>query len=813
MSNTTRTNLDAPPPVLDDLPYNILIERSAEFYVLVDAHRRVRYLNATARTFFGDANLARFHVGEDGAVPVLDLVHPDDHAHLEPTLHSLLLGVTTPLAPFRIQDGAGNWRWFEGTVVNLLSEPAVRGLLLSGHDVTERVQSELRSKALEHFTNALTRARDTEDVVRTILHEGLNAIGARAGGVSLVDVHDETCGYVLGTVGYPERIERPFRHFQLHSPLPVADAIRTGGHLFLTVEDWNVQYPHLRHARSNATGSNVVLALKTEGKVIGALTLTFRDDRAFSETQRRFLGLVAAQCAQALHRSELNARLQRQERRYRKLAEFSSDLVTLVDVTGVIAYQSPSSERIIGYTADERVGCEAFVGIHPEDAEEIAQLFHEVCAEPHATILATYRFRHKDGHWVWLESTCTNSLHDPDVSGMIVHSRDVTQRKLAEDAVRAQLRRFQQLVELTGEFADQHSTTSIVHKALRRCVDLTEYQYGVYFPKQGDALGEPIFVGEHAELMLSYTVPLAHRHREGAIGRALQAHEAVFVDHDTPVMTPPEALPRDVWTSLAFLPVLVNGVVQGFLAFGTNEPVKVSDETRRLLASVAEQMSRAIERNDHLHELQRSREETLRAIGVVLEYRDYETAGHTDRVVRLAERLGRALQFGEHDLEALRWGAYLHDAGKIAIPDAILLKPGKLDSHEWDVMKRHSQLGFDLLKHIPTLPRQTLDVVLHHHERWDGTGYPAALGGEDIPVVARAFALVDVYDALTDKRPYKRAWTHEEALAEIERTAGTHFDPRVAETFLRLMRDEPAAPFDTRARRLWGSADSVNDLS
>ncbi|PYE55189.1 HD domain-containing phosphohydrolase [Deinococcus yavapaiensis] len=811
MTHPPQPNSLVTPPALDDPLYKVLIERSAEMYALIDEHRHVRYFNAAARCFFGDANLARLRPGQDDGISVLDLVHPDDSVRLQPTLRNLLLGVTTPLSPFRVQDGGGHWRWFEGTVVNLLNEPAVRGLLLSGHDVTERVQSEQRSKALEHFTNALTRARDTEEVVHTILHEGLEAIGARAGGVTLVSMDDESRGEVLGTVGYPERIERPFRRFSLQAAIPVADAVRTGSDLFLTVEDWNVQYPHLRHARSNGTGSNAVLSLKTEGKVIGALTLTFHEDRAFSETRRRFLGVVAAQCAQALHRAELNARLQRHERRYRKLAEFSSDILTLVDADGTIVYQSPSIERILGYTANERLGHDALEGIHADDVEEIAHLFREVCAEPRATILATYRFRHKDGRWVWLESTCTNSLHDPDVDGMIIHSRDVTPRKLAEEAVHAQLRRFQQLVALTSEFADQHSTTSIVQKALRRCLDLTEYQYGVYFPKLGDALAEPMFVGEQAERMLSYTLPLVHRHRQGVIGHASRTHEAIFLDHDVPVLTPPESLPRAVWTSLAFLPVVVKDVAQGFLAFGTNEAVKVSQETRRLLASVAEQMSRAIERNDHLHELQRSREETLRAIGLVLEYRDYETAGHTDRVVRLADRLGRALDFSPSDLEALRWGAYLHDAGKIAIPDAILLKPGKLDAHEWDVMKRHSRLGFDLLRHIPTLPRETLDIVLYHHERWDGTGYPAALSGQAIPLAARAFALVDVYDALTDKRPYKRPWTHEEALAEIERTTGTHFDPRVAEAFLHLMRQEAFQVPSADPERSTPTAEPLND--
>ena len=152
-------------------------------------------------------------------------------------------------------------------------------------------------------------------------------------------------------------------------------------------------------------------------------------------------------------------------------------------------------------------------------------------------------------------------------------------------------------------------------------------------------------------------------------------------------------------------------------------------------------------------------------------------------MVHLTERLGCALGFAGADLAALRWGAFLHDTGKVAIPDAILLKPGKLTPEEWDLIKRHPGIGFEMLHHIPSLPATTLEVVLYHQERWNGSGYPKGLEGTAIPLAARVFAVVDIYDALTSERPYKPAWSHEEAVAQLRKEAGVLLDARVVRTF------------------------------
>lgn len=157
--------------------------------------------------------------------------------------------------------------------------------------------------------------------------------------------------------------------------------------------------------------------------------------------------------------------------------------------------------------------------------------------------------------------------------------------------------------------------------------------------------------------------------------------------------------------------------------------------------------------------------------------------------MRLAQRLG----ITEPQLTYLRWGALLHDIGKIGIPDSILFKPGPLTEEEWAIMRQHPIWGYEVLRHISFL-EPALDIPLYHHERWNGSGYPYGLRGEDIPLPARIFAVVDVWDALTSHRPYRPAMTPQEARRIIAKGAGTLFDPRVVEAFLALLEEEGLAP-------------------
>jgi putative two-component system response regulator len=183
-------------------------------------------------------------------------------------------------------------------------------------------------------------------------------------------------------------------------------------------------------------------------------------------------------------------------------------------------------------------------------------------------------------------------------------------------------------------------------------------------------------------------------------------------------------------------------------------------------------------------DLEAAQVDAVRRLALAAEYRDDNTADHTERVAELAAQLARRLGLSERTVWLIRRAAPLHDLGKIAVPDDILLKPGRLTDEEYEVVKTHAVLGARVLAGAEAEILQTAErIARHHHERWDAGGYPDALGGEDIPVEARLVSVADVFDVLVHERPYKESWTLEAAAEEIRRGAGTQFDPAAVEAF------------------------------
>ncbi|HYK89513.1 MAG TPA: HD domain-containing phosphohydrolase [Acidobacteriota bacterium] len=191
---------------------------------------------------------------------------------------------------------------------------------------------------------------------------------------------------------------------------------------------------------------------------------------------------------------------------------------------------------------------------------------------------------------------------------------------------------------------------------------------------------------------------------------------------------------------------------------------------------------RTLELNGALHEVEESYKITLEALVSALDAREHETQAHSQRVREYTLTLAQQLGLGGEELIQAGRGALLHDVGKIGVPDSILLKPDKLTPEEWVEMKKHPKIGFEILQNIKFLST-TAEIVLCHQERWDGRGYPNCLGGKDVPLGARIFAVVDTLDAMTSNRPYRRALSFEAALEEIRNCSGTQFDPEVVDAF------------------------------
>lgn len=210
----------------------------------------------------------------------------------------------------------------------------------------------------------------------------------------------------------------------------------------------------------------------------------------------------------------------------------------------------------------------------------------------------------------------------------------------------------------------------------------------------------------------------------------------------------------------------------------------------RLLHNQVTDQNRLLDQKvrERTRELKETRMEIIRRLGRAAEFRDNETGLHIIRMSKFSQTMALEVGMDEDMAELLLNASPMHDIGKIGIPDRILLKPGKLDAEEWEIMKSHSTIGAEILSgHDSELMLMAREIALNHHEKWDGSGYPHGLKGEDIPLVGRIVAISDVFDALTSERPYKKAWPVEEAVAEINRGAGHHFDPALVEAFNKVL--------------------------
>ncbi|HEY7471728.1 MAG TPA: HD domain-containing phosphohydrolase [Gemmatimonadota bacterium] len=253
-----------------------------------------------------------------------------------------------------------------------------------------------------------------------------------------------------------------------------------------------------------------------------------------------------------------------------------------------------------------------------------------------------------------------------------------------------------------------------------------------------------------------------------------------------------ESLMPRALVSYYALPLVAKNEVKGVLETFSGPGAVHTEEWRDFAATLAGQAAIAIDNAQMMADLTKSNADLRRAYETTLEgwsraldLRDNDTQGHTARVAALTVVLGREMGMSPEEIVHLRRGALLHDIGKMGIPDAILLKPGPLSSDEWEVMRRHPVYAHELLSPIAYL-RPAMDVPQSHHERWDGSGYPLGLKGAEIPLAARVFAVVDVWDALTSDRPYRSRVREDRAREIIREGSGKDFDPRVVEAFLRL---------------------------
>lgn len=485
-------------------------------------------------------------------------------------------------------------------------------------------------------------------------------------------------------------------------------------------------------------------------------------------------------------RKKTELKVRESEEWFRTLIEFSSDLIHIISPEGNLLYESPSAQRVLGYDPDDELGGNVFELIHPDDHEVVTNALNQMVQFPELPGRAEFRVRTFDGTWLYFDARARNMIDQPGIGGIVVNSRNITDRHYAEQRTLLQIERLKSLhtidaaisgsldLKVTlgvvlGELSRQLRSSGAVVRVLRPDSCMLEVAAEVDVRQHGDV--GPVHLGA------------------GIAGRAVM--EARVLQCDARFPGDEESVGSIVHVAA---PLIAKGRPNGVLEIWVEKEKIVDAEWFSYLEMLAGQTAIAIDNVLMFEEIQRSNMElvlaydsTIEGWSKALELRDKETEGHTKRVTELSVQLARQMGFSESAIVQVRRGALLHDIGKMGVPDEILLKPDKLTKEEFDTMKKHTEYAFEWLSPIPFL-REAIEIPYCHHEKWDGTGYPRGLKGEQIPLAARVFAVVDVFDALTVDRPYRVAMEVPEVLAYIEGQSGTHFDPRVVDAFLRLMR-------------------------
>jgi len=422
----------------------------------------------------------------------------------------------------------------------------------------------------------------------------------------------------------------------------------------------------------------------------------------------------------------------------------------------------------------------------PDDVTVHAQRLIEAGAERFETI--HYR---KDGSTYPLE---VSVQHIKETGKSFSFLRDITKQKQAEEKIRQQVKRLNSLhtidIAISSSF-DLHTTLNIV-------LEQTASKLGI------DVCAILLFnpltqMLEHAASHGFYSNAIQHtslRVGDGFAGRVVLERRTIHISDLMETggsLSASLQMANEQFTDYYGTPLIVKGEIKGVMEIYNRSPIHPDSDWLAFLDTLATQTAIAIDNARLFDGLQRSNFELILAYDATIEgwsraldLRDKETEGHAQRVTNLTVKLARQMGIPDTDIVHIRRGALLHDIGKMGIPDKILHKPDKLSEEEWEIMHQHTLHASNMLSPITYL-KPALDIPLYHHEKWDGSGYPYQLHGEQIPLPARIFAIVDVWDALTSERPYRKAWSKEQAVEYIQEQSAIHFDPHIVIEFLKLI--------------------------
>ncbi len=761
--------------------FRSMVQQSYDFVTVLTADGTITYESPSTSRILGYG--AGALVGRSG----LELIHPDDLVPVRGALERIAREGSSGVATeFRVRRSDGSWIYVEALGQNLLANPAVHGIVLTSREITERkrAEEEIRRKLSElTVLNAVAQvagqAEDERSLIAHVTRFVRDALFPDDCGVLLVDEESGalryTASYRQGVAGLNREPIPPGRG--ITGSVVTSGAARREGDL-ARVPEYLGRLPGMR--------SEVCVPIKVGQRVIGVLNAESGKPDAFTHHDEAVLGTIAGQLATAIGRLRARAAQRESEERFRRLADAAFEGIAITD-RGRIVDANPRFAEMFGYQPSEFLGKDVMDFVAPESAAQVEGAVRQGKDELYEHLAVR-----KDGSEFPVE---TQGRPFPGGGTMRVAAvRDITERKRAEQRIQRQLERLAALRAIDSAITgglDLSDTLALflAHLVAQLHVDAADV---LAFKPAANALVFAAGKGFRSDAIRRSNLLLG----ECFAGRAALERRTISVPDlgaRAGAFTRAEVLEHEEFKIYFAAPLVAKGHVHGVLEVFARRSFEPDAEWLDYLDTMAGQLAIAIDNRTLFENLQRSNDElaqaydrTLEGWSKALELRDRETHGHTARVVELTVRLASVMGVRSKDLVHVRRGALLHDIGKMAIPDNVLLKPGPLTAEEWEVMRRHSEFAFELLSPIGFL-QPAIDIPYCHHERWDGSGYPRGLAGEAIPLAARIFAVVDTWDALRYDRPYRRAWSVEEVRAYVRGEAGTRFDPAVVDAFLRVV--------------------------
>ncbi len=494
-------------------------------------------------------------------------------------------------------------------------------------------------------------------------------------------------------------------------------------------------------------------------------------------------------------RKRAEAALAASETELRALFVSMNGVVLVIDRDGVYRQIAPTNPNLLYKPPEELLGRTLQDVFPAEQAETFIGTIQQV-VETQQTAHIEYQLIINE-RVVWFEA----AISPMDFDSTLWVARDITDRKQAEleitrlfDESQRRLKQVEALRSIDLAISASMDLRTTLNVLLR----YVESLLGV------DAAAILLFNSALQQFQFSsgrgfHTDGIEHasvRLGTSFAGRAASERKTISISGDLAAQSNSDFLKmyeREGFLAYSGAPLIAKGEIKGVLEVYHRTPHQPEPEWVNLLETLASQAAIAIDNAQLFNGLQQSNNElalaydaTIAGWSRAMDLRDKETEGHTQRVTDLTLKLARAMNISESQLTHIRRGALLHDIGKMGVPDHILLKNDQLTDDEWEKMRKHPEFAYEMLSSIRYL-QPALDIPYCHHEKWDGTGYPRGLKGEEIPLVARIFAIVDVWDALINDRPYRLAWTEKQVLEYIQDQSGKYFDPQVVQVFLKMI--------------------------